>query len=120
MPRPERLRGATIVGTGRALPEHRITNADLERIVETSDEWIVTRTGIRERRQAQPGENNSDFAVRAAQTALAMGGLTPQDIDHILVATVTPDRMLPSMACTVQQKLGATHAACLDLNAACS
>src|SRR5689334_3246271 len=120
MPRPERLRGATIVGTGRALPDHRLTNADLEKIVETSDEWIVTRTGIRERRQIQPGDNNSDYAVRAAQLALAMGGLTAQDVDHILVATVTPDRILPSMACTIQNQLGASHAACLDVNAACS
>jgi 3-oxoacyl-[acyl-carrier-protein] synthase-3 len=114
------LRGATIVGTGRALPEHRLTNPELERMVETSDEWIVSRTGIRERRRIQPGDNNSDYAVRAAQLALAAGGLTAQDVDHILIATVTPDRILPSMSCTVQNKLGASHAACLDLNAACS
>ena len=120
MPRPERLRGATIVGTGRALPDHVLTNADFEKMVETTDEWIVSRTGIRERRQIQPGELSSDYAVLAAQRALAAGGLTAQDVDHILIATVTPDRILPSMSCTVQNKLGATHAACLDLNAACS
>ena len=120
MPKPDRLRGATIVGTGRALPDHVLSNADLEQMVETSDEWIVSRTGIRERRRIQPGDNNSDYAVRAAQLALEAGGLTAQDIDHILIATVTPDRILPSMSCTVQNKLGATHAACLDLNAACS
>src|SRR5689334_9912648 len=89
-------------------------------MVDTTDEWIVSRTGIRERRRIQPGDNNSDYAVKAAQRALEAGGLTPQDVDHILIATVTPDRILPSMSCTVQNKLGATHAACLDLNAACS
>ena len=114
------LRGATIEGTGRALPDHVLTNADFEKMVDTTDEWIVTRTGIRERRRIQPGDNNSDYAVRASQRALEAGGLTAQDVDHILIATVTPDRILPSMSCTVQNKLGATHAACLDLNAACS
>jgi 3-oxoacyl-[acyl-carrier-protein] synthase-3 len=120
MPRPDAPRGATIVGTGRALPENVLSNADLEKMVETSDEWIVTRTGIRERRRIQPGENNSDYALLASQRALEAGGLTPADVDHILIATVTPDRILPSMSCTVQNKLGASNAACLDLNAACS
>jgi len=120
MPKPDRLRGATVVGTGRALPDHVLSNADLEQMVETSDEWIVSRTGIKERRRIQPGDNNSYYAVRAAQLALEACGLTAQDIDHILVATVTPDRILPSMSCTIQNKLGASHAACLDLNAACS
>jgi len=120
MPKPERPRGAVIAGTGRALPERVLSNADLEKLVETSDEWIVSRTGIRERRMAAVGEQNSDLAVRAAREALAAAGLEPDDIDHIFVATVTPDRILPSMACTVQHKLGATHAAALDINSACS
>ena len=120
MPRTDRLRGATIVGTGSALPEKILSNFDLEKMVETSDEWIVTRTGIRERRVIAEGQDNSDLATEAAQKALAMAGLGVDDVDHIYVATVTPDRILPSMACTVQQKLGATHAACLDINAACS
>jgi 3-oxoacyl-[acyl-carrier-protein] synthase-3 len=120
MPRLDRLRGATIVGTGSFLPEHVLSNFDLEKMVETSDEWIVTRTGIKERRMVAEGENNSDLAAEAARRALDMAGLTVQDVDHIFVGTVTPDRMLPSMACTVQQKLGASHAAALDINAACS
>jgi len=120
MPKLERMRGATIAGTGRALPDRVLSKADLEKMVETSDEWIVTRTGIRERRRIPEGENNSDYAVLASQRALEAAGISAQDVDHILIATVTPDRILPSMSCTVQNKLGATHAACLDLNAACS
>ena len=119
MPRTT-LRGATIAGTGSFLPERVLSNFDLEKMVETSDEWIVTRTGIKERRMVAEGENNSDLATEAARRALDMAGLTVQDVDHIFVGTVTPDRMLPSMACTVQQKLGASHAAALDINAACS
>jgi 3-oxoacyl-[acyl-carrier-protein] synthase-3 len=112
MPKASGLRGATIVGTGSYLPERILTNFELEKMVETSDEWIVTRTGIKERRMVAPGEDNSDLAAEAARRAL--------DVDHIFVGTVTPDRILPSMACTVQEKLGASHAACLDINAACS
>jgi len=119
MPKTQ-LRGATIVGTGSALPERILSNFDLEKMVETSDEWIVTRTGIRERRMVAEGQDNSDLAAEATMKALEAAGLTVQDIDHIFVATVTPDRILPSMACTVQQKIGASHAACLDINAACS
>ncbi len=120
MPKPDRPRGAVIAGTGRALPERVLSNADLEKMVETSDEWIVSRTGIRERRMVAPGQDNSDLASAAARLALEAAGLSADDVDHIFVATVTPDRILPSMACTVQQKLGATHAAALDINAACS
>ena len=120
MPRLDRLRGATIVGTGCALPEKILSNFDLEKMVETSDEWIVTRTGIKERRMVADGQDNSDLAAEAARKALEMAGLDVQDVDHIFVGTVTPDRILPSMACTVQEKLGASHAACLDINAACS
>lgn len=120
MPRSDRLRGATIAGTGSFLPERVLSNFDLEKLVETSDEWIVTRTGIKERRMVADDENNSDLAAEAGRRALEMAGLTVQDVDHIFVGTVTPDRMLPSMACTVQQKLGASHASALDINAACS
>jgi 3-oxoacyl-[acyl-carrier-protein] synthase-3 len=120
MPMPDTLRGATIVGTGSAVPERILSNTDLEKIVDTSDEWIVTRTGIRERRMIVDGQDNSDLATRAGLSALAAADLTVHDVDHLLIATVTPDRMLPSMACTVQEKLGTSHAAALDINAACS
>jgi 3-oxoacyl-[acyl-carrier-protein] synthase-3 len=120
MPETRKLRGATIAGTGRCLPERVLSNADIEKMVETSDEWIVTRTGIRERRVVAPGQDNSDLATAAARQALEAAGVDVHDVDHIFVATVTPDRILPSMACTVQQKLGASHAAALDINAACS
>ena len=120
MPKPRALRGATIAGTGSALPERVLANADLEKMVETSDEWIVTRTGIRERRMVAAGQENSDLATEAARKALDAAGVDVHDVDHIFVATVTPDRILPSMACTVQRKLDASHAAALDINAACS
>src|SRR6185503_12721017 len=102
MPKASGLRGATIVGTGSYLPERILTNFELEKMVETSDEWIVTRTGIKERRMVAPGEDNSDLAAEAARRALDMAGLNVHDVDHIFVGTVTPDRILPSMACTVQ------------------
>src|SRR5262249_61972827 len=114
------LRGCTLAGTGSKVPERILTNAGLERMVDTSDEWIVTRTGIRERRISEPGEAVTDLALPAAQAALEMAGLSPLDIDKIIVATVTPDRILPSASCTLQERLGATHAAAFDLNAACS
>ncbi len=120
MPKLDRLRGVTIAGTGSAVPDRILSNADLEKMVETSDEWIVTRTGIKERRIIDPGQDNSDFATLASRRALEMAGIGPEDIDHIIIATVTPDRFLPSMSCTVQEKLGATGSAALDINAACS
>src|SRR5687767_14318215 len=120
MQKPRQMRGATIVGTGSSVPDRILTNADLEKIVETSDEWIVSRTGIRERRIIAEGQDNSDLAVEASKRALEMAGLSPQDVDHIVIGTVTPDRFLPSLSCTVQEKLGASHAACMDINAACS
>ncbi len=120
MPSPSALRGATIAGTGSAVPEQILSNADLEKMVETSDEWIVTRTGIRERRILPADRNNSDLCTEAAGKALEMAGLTAHDLDHILIATVTPDRILPSISCTVQEKLGASHAAAMDINAACT
>jgi len=108
-----------ILGTGKYVPERVLTNQQLEQIVETNDEWIVTRTGIRERRLASSEEATSDLAYKAAQVALANAGLTAEEIDVIIVATITPDMMFPSTACLVQEKLGATCPA-FDLSAACS
>jgi 3-oxoacyl-[acyl-carrier-protein] synthase-3 len=102
-----------------AVPEKVLTNADLEKMVETSDEWIVSRSGIRERHIAEPGEATSDYAVKAAQKAMAMAGVTPDDIDLIIIGTVTPDHPFPSTACIVQNALGATRAAAFDMSAAC-
>jgi 3-oxoacyl-[acyl-carrier-protein] synthase-3 len=96
-----------ILGLGCYLPEKILTNADLEKMVDTSDEWIQSRTGIRERRIAAEGENTSDLAVHAAKMALQNAKLTPADIDLILVATMTPDMPCPATACIVQKKLGA-------------
>lgn len=119
-PQPEAVRGATIVGTGMYVPERVLTNRDFEAIVDTSDEWIVERTGIRERRISAPDQSSSDLAVTAARRALDMAGLEVEDVDQIIVATTTPDRLLPSCACTVQAKLGARRAAAFDMFAACS
>jgi 3-oxoacyl-[acyl-carrier-protein] synthase-3 len=113
-------RGVVIAGTGSAAPPRVLSNKDLEGIVDTSDEWIVSRTGIRERRIADQDTAVSDMALEASQKALEMAGLTALDLDLIIVATVTPDSMLPAAACTLQEKLGASHAAAFDLNAACS
>ncbi len=111
---------ACIAGTGRAVPGKVLTNADLTRLVDTSDEWIVTRTGIRERRQAADGEVLSDFCVEAARQALEAGNVSVKDVDAILVSTVSPDAPIPSMACIVQHKLGAKKAAAWDQNAGCA
>ncbi|QUV99375.1 ketoacyl-ACP synthase III [Chloracidobacterium sp. MS 40/45] len=111
---------AGILGTGHALPERTLTNADLEKMVETSDDWIVSRTGIRERRIAAPDETTSHFATLAAERALRAAGLTAADLDLIICATVCPDMMLPSTACIIQARLGAKRAAAYDLVAACS
>jgi 3-oxoacyl-[acyl-carrier-protein] synthase-3 len=97
-----------------------LTNADLEKLVDTSDEWIVTRTGISERRIAPEEEATSDLALRAAQSALEAAGLDPADLDMILVATITPDMPFPSTACVLQDRLGARRAGAVDLSAACS
>src|SRR5215470_3558028 len=118
--RLESIRGATIAGTGMYVPDRVLTNGDLEQMVETSDEWIRERTGIIERRLAADGEASSDMALVAARRALEMAKLTPEDVDQIIVATTTPDRYLPSCACTLQAKLGAKRAAAYDMFAACS
>jgi 3-oxoacyl-[acyl-carrier-protein] synthase III len=118
-PRPE-VRGATIVGTGMYVPDAKLTNQDFERMVDTSDEWIRERTGIIERRIAAPDQASSDLAVEASKRALEMAGLQATDLDQIILATTTPDRFLPSCACTVQLKLGATRAAAYDVFAACT
>lgn len=109
-----------ITGTGSALPGKILTNAELERLVDTSDEWITTRTGIKERRIAVDGEYTSTFAAEAARRAMAMAGAHPEEIDLIIIGTVTPDFPFPSTACIVQDLLGATNATAFDLSAACS
>src|SRR3984893_8530065 len=109
-----------ILGTGHSYPEGILTNADLAKIVETSDDWITTRTGIKQRRKAAPGEYTSQFAVRAARNALERASIDPVDIDLLLCATVTPDQILPSTGCIIQAELGAHKAAAMDLVAACS
>ena len=111
---------AGILGTGHAYPEGILTNEDLAKVVETSDEWITTRTGIKQRRKAAPGEYTSLFAVRAARQAIERARLDPADIDLLLCATVTPDQILPSTGCIVQAELGANNAAAMDIVAACS
>ena len=110
-----------ILGTGSYLPARILTNADLEKLVETNDQWIVERTGIRERHIAAEGELTSDLATQAARAALDVAGLVPDDIDLLLVATTTPDLVFPSTACIVQSKLGMTNGKpAFDLQAVCS
>jgi 3-oxoacyl-[acyl-carrier-protein] synthase III len=109
-----------IAGTGSFLPDKVLTNADLEKLVDTTDEWIMTRTGIKERRVAEPGCVTSDLAAEASRRALADAGLAAADIDLIITATITPDTQLPSAACHLQAKLGALNAAAFDVSAACS
>jgi 3-oxoacyl-[acyl-carrier-protein] synthase-3 len=108
-----------IVGTGAYVPDRVLTNADLERMVATSDAWILERTGIRERRIAAPGQACSDLGTRAGQQAIAAAGIEATDLDMILVATCTGDQPLPSTACLIQAQLGARRAAACDLSAAC-
>ncbi len=111
---------ARIVGVGRYLPEQRLTNADLERMVDTSDQWIVERSGIRERRIAAAGETSSSMGAEAAREALASAELEPGDIDLVIVGTCTPDGMFPATATLIQDAIGAPHAAAFDVNAACT
>lgn len=111
---------ARITGTGSAVPDKVLTNLDLEKLVDTNDEWITSRTGIKERRIAATGEYTSTFAILAARRALAMAGLSPEELDLIILGTVTPDFPFPSTACIIQHELGACNAAAFDLSAACS
>jgi len=114
------MKGNRIIGTGIGLPARVMTNEDFTKIVDTSDEWIVSRTGIKERRIAQDHETTSDFCAEAARKALEMGGVGPEELDLIIVATLSPDRLIPATSCIVQRKIGAVNAACFDLEAACS
>src|SRR5881409_1488668 len=111
---------AGILGTGHSYPEGILTNADLEKIVDTSDEWITTRTGIKERRLAAKDEFTSDLATQAAIKAMQKASVTGDQLDLIITATITPDMPFPSTSCLVQQKLGARRAAAFDVEAACS
>ncbi|MGE7931929.1 beta-ketoacyl-ACP synthase III [Viridibacillus arvi] len=111
---------AGIIGLGRCIPNRVVTNADLEKMMDTSDEWIRTRTGIEERRIASDEHNSSHLAFEAAKNAIANAGISADQIGLILVATVTPDRPFPSVACMIQDQLGAHNAAAMDLSAACA
>lgn len=114
------LRKAVISGTGISLPDKIVTNHDLEKIVETSDEWIFTRTGIKERRQIPDGDTLLELSIPACQQAIANAGLKPEDIDLIIFSTFTPDYQVPATACLLQDKLKCTRAAAFDLQAACT
>ncbi len=109
-----------VIGVGEYLPKKKLTNADLEKMVDTSDEWITTRTGIRERRIAAKNEATSDLAAKAAKEALENAGIKPSETELIIVATITPDMQFPSTACVLQNLIGASSAACLDISAACA
>lgn len=116
----ENLRGVTVAGTGSYVPENVMTNDDLAKVVDTSDEWITTRTGIKERRLAAEGQNTSDLATEAAKNAMEQAGITGAELDLIIVATISPDTITPATACYVQHNLGATKAVAFDVSAACS
>jgi 3-oxoacyl-[acyl-carrier-protein] synthase III len=116
----KQVRRAGIIGLGSYLPKKVMTNTDLERMVDTSHEWIMTRTGIAERRIADPKEATSDLAANAAKQALRGAKLAPEDVELIILATITPDVQFPATSCFVQTKIGAINAACFDINAACS
>ena len=109
-----------IAGTGSALPEKVLTNQDLEKLVETSDEWIASRTGIRQRHVASEGETTADLAERAARAAMEAAGVQASELDLIVLGTTTPNLIFPSTACLVQHRLGANGCAAFDVNAACS
>ena len=114
------MTGAVIIGTGSCLPQYVLTNHDLEKMVDTSDEWITTRTGIKTRHIAGPGERTSTMAAVAAQRALQMAGLDPGELDLIIIATMSPEKTMPACGCLVQKEIGAANAAAFDINAACS
>jgi len=111
---------AGVLGIGRYVPEKVVTNLDLEKVMDTSDEWIRTRTGIQERRIAADNEDTSDLAYKAAVEALHKANVKAEDIDMIIVATVTPDQPFPTVSCMLQEKLGAKKAASFDVSAACA
>jgi 3-oxoacyl-[acyl-carrier-protein] synthase-3 len=111
---------ARILATGSALPERVVTNADLEKLVDTSDEWIRSRTGIRERRVAADGETTGDLAYRAAVQALQDAGVKASELDMVVLGTTTPDIIFPATACLIQNRLGANGCMAFDINAACS
>lgn len=114
------MKRARIIGTGSCVPDKVLTNSELEKFLDTSDEWIVSRTGIRERHIASEGEFTSDLATRAAERALAMAGVRGDEVDLVVVGTITGDFPWPATACLVQKNLGATGAAAFDVSAACS
>jgi 3-oxoacyl-[acyl-carrier-protein] synthase III len=114
------LNYARIIGTGGFLPEQVLTNADLEEMVETSDQWITERTGIKKRHLAAPGQTTCDLAEQAAWNAIKAAKIAPQEIDLIVVATTTPDRIFPSTACLLQQRLGVCGSAAFDIQAVCT
>src|SRR5690625_470004 len=112
--------GVGVLGAGHYAPDNIVTNKDLEKIVDTTDEWIRTRTGIEERRLAKEDEDSSDMAYEASKKALKDAGVEASELDMIIVATVTPDTPFPSVACMIQDKLGANNAAAMDVGAACA
>ncbi len=114
------MRRARIIGTGMAVPERVLTNADLEKMVDTTDEWITTRTGIKERRIAAEHESLSDFALPACQRALEMAGVAGSEVDLVICATVSPDQPFPATSCLIQDAIGAPKAPAFDLSAACT
>jgi 3-oxoacyl-[acyl-carrier-protein] synthase III (EC 2.3.1.41) len=109
-----------VIGVGSFVPERVLTNDELCGIVDTSDEWITSRTGIKERRIAEKGLTTSDIAAEAVRKAIKLSGLNPEDIELILVGTITPDMIFPSTSCIVQEKLGLKNAAAFDISAGCS
>ncbi|HSD76975.1 MAG TPA: beta-ketoacyl-ACP synthase 3, partial [Solirubrobacteraceae bacterium] len=119
-PRRRPLTRAGIFGVGAALPDEIVTNFDLERVLDTTHDWIVRRTGIRERRRLAPGELLAPLATEACRQALADAGRTADEVDHVIVSTLTPDRLTPGLAPDVALRLGARHASAADLNAACA
>ena len=120
MPTAARSRRIGVVGTGMFVPKKVLTNADLEKIVDTTDEWIYSRTGIRERHVVEPGTATSDLAEHAGREALKNAGLKPKDVDLLIVATTSPDMLFPSTGCILQHRLGIDKAVCFDISAACS
>lgn len=114
------MKRAVITGIGHAVPERVLTNADLEQMVATSDEWIVQRTGIRQRYVLSPGETATDLSILAAKRAIENAAIDPNEIDMVIVGTVTSDRLFPSTACNVQHAIGAKHSGAMDVSAACA